>query len=115
MSPDKLLLRESRLGVNSCMAIAKNMKDFEIRVIDLSGNSLRASATILHVPRAIALSSPSAPVIGDIGCMAIMQLAKVNATLEELNLQANNIGDEGAVACAQELESNDVVRARGER
>ncbi|KAA6386655.1 MAG: putative TKL/IRAK protein kinase [Streblomastix strix] len=68
----RLPLNKLRLGVNSSISLAKGLKKHELKFIDLSNN-----------------------IIGDIGCVAIMQLAQMNSSLTYLNVESNDIGNEG--------------------
>ncbi|KAK2964984.1 putative NLR Family CARD Domain Containing protein [Blattamonas nauphoetae] len=79
----RLSLSKLRLGVNSAIVLAKNLRKHDIRHIDLSNN--------IH---------------GDIGCVAVMQLAQTNQTLKYLNMESNDISDEGSISIGHMLASN---------
>jgi Leucine-rich repeat (LRR) protein len=79
-------LPKLRLGVNSAISLAKGLKKSELNYIDLSNN-----------------------MIGDIGCVAIMQLAQMINTITYLNIESNDIGDEGCVSIGRMLANNRVI------
>ncbi|KAH7829503.1 putative NLR family CARD domain-containing protein 3 [Monocercomonoides exilis] len=81
-----LNLSKLRLGVNSSIALAKGLKKHELFSLDLSNN-----------------------MIGDIGCVAIMQLAQMNSSLTYLNVESNDIGDEGSISIGHMLQSNQSI------
>ncbi|GIQ86727.1 hypothetical protein KIPB_008632, partial [Kipferlia bialata] len=79
-------LRSSRLGVNAAIALAKRLDGVPIAKLDLYDNLIR-----------------------DVGCMAVLKLCQTTPHISHLNLGANDIGSEGALAIAEEMSRNRTI------
>eukprot|EP00767_Chilomastix_cuspidata_P003426 gnl/Chilomastix_cuspidata/3549.p1 GENE.gnl/Chilomastix_cuspidata/3549~~gnl/Chilomastix_cuspidata/3549.p1 ORF type:complete len:766 (+),score=398.43 gnl/Chilomastix_cuspidata/3549:37-2298(+) len=80
---NELVARSCRLGINAAMTLAKRCDGIPIQKLDIFDNLIR-----------------------DIGMMAIIQLVHDNPHISTLNLGANDIGMEGAMALSEELKTN---------
>ncbi len=82
-----MVLNNVRMGSQGCLALVKQIKNQQIKLIDLSNNSL-----------------------GDLGVLPILQGAvRVIPSLRVLNLSANNIGSDGANNIATVLTANQTL------
>ncbi|GKT27457.1 hypothetical protein ADUPG1_013846 [Aduncisulcus paluster] len=75
-----LSLQKCRIGVSAAVTLAKRLEGFPITRIDITNN-----------------------LIGDIGFMGLLQLAKTTPKLVRIDAACNDIGPEGAIALAEEI------------